>query len=179
MADWLANIAHETKQLTKFSEDLWYSPARLVAVWPSRFYLGTPVAGKHDANEYSGNPEKLANLVYGNRYGNGDEHSGYGWKYRGRGTPHLTFHDNYKRFGEAVGADLETNPDWVGNANFSALAGGWFWRDKDLSTLSIARQFTLLVSRWNGGNPSDPKWRAAVGLDSRLAFRDQVLKVLP
>lgn len=114
-----AQTAHESGNFTSRTENLNYRAARLRQVWPSRF----PPA---DANEYGGNPEKIANCVYSNRMGNGDESSGDGWKYRGRGFIQLTGKANYIAASRALGYDLVNNPDEAANDPYSADLAVWY-----------------------------------------------------
>lgn len=102
----VGNTYHETGGYTVFEENLNYSAEGLVKTWPSRFTL-------QSAKEYARKPEKIANKVYSNRMGNGDEASGDGWKFRGRGSLQTTGKNNYKLFGEYLRVDLLSNPDLV------------------------------------------------------------------
>ncbi len=90
------------------TENLNYSAKALLATWPKRF---TP----ERAAEYAHQPEKIANYVYANRNGNGDEASGDGWKYRGRGDAQITGKGNYRAFNNVVHVDLVKNPELACN----------------------------------------------------------------
>ena len=94
-AHFFGQCAHETGNFTLFEENLNYSAEGLVKTWPSRFTPDT-------AKAYARKPEMIANKVYANRMGNGDESSGDGWKYRGRGAIQLTGKENYSLFGHAT-----------------------------------------------------------------------------
>lgn len=87
----LAQTAEESGRFTRYVEDLDYSEQRLMVVWPSRF-------DESNASEYAFQPEKLANLVYADRLGNGDTASGDGWKFRGRGFIQLTGKNLYQQY---------------------------------------------------------------------------------
>src|SRR5713226_4099532 len=104
-AAFLAQIAHESAELCSLTENLSYSAARLMSVWPKRF----PTVAA--AQQYERNPEKLANFVYASRLGNGDENSGDGWRYRGRGLIQVTGRGNYCAAGTALDLALEDDPD--------------------------------------------------------------------
>ena len=84
VAAFLAQVAHESGELARLVENLNYTAARLVAVWPTKF----PTV--EAAQPYERNPERLANRVYAKRLGNGDTASGDGWRFRGRGLIQLT-----------------------------------------------------------------------------------------
>ena len=107
-AAFLAQAMHESAGLTRLEEGLIYrTPERIMAVWPSRF---PSIA---DAMPMVRNPRGLANRVYAGRMGNGDEASGDGWRFRGRGIFQLTGRDNYRRAGIACGRPYESAPDVV------------------------------------------------------------------
>lgn len=107
-AHFFAQTAHETGNFKSFSENLFYSASGLVAVFPKYF------KSLEDTKGYEKNPEKIANKVYGNRMGNGDEASGEGFKFRGRGALQLTGKSNYEAFSKFLGKpEIITNPDLV------------------------------------------------------------------
>jgi putative chitinase len=104
----LATAFHETGGLRDDvppEENLNYSAEGLMATWPTRFTAAGTAAA------YERQPERIANRVYASRMGNGDEASGDGWRFRGRGFVQLTGRENYRRLGELVGAVLETRPE--------------------------------------------------------------------
>ena len=107
MARVLANMHHETGGFRVFEENMNYSAKRLTQVWPRRF---PSLAG---AQKYANNPMLLANNVYANRMGNGDEASGDGWSYRGGGLLQHTGKAEYAKVKEHTGAE----PDQVRNQN--------------------------------------------------------------
>ena len=118
----LAQVGHESADLTRLEENLSYSAKRLMQVWPSRF------KSRGLAERYARNPTDLANLVYANRMGNGPPASGDGWRYRGRGPIQLTGRDNYQRFSDAIN-DREPllHPDSLTEPEMGALAACWFY----------------------------------------------------
>ena len=93
----------------------------------------------------------MANRVYGGRYGNGPEASGDGYKYRGRGLIGITFHDNYRLCGKALGLPLLEQPGLLEQAEFAALSAAWFWWDRGLNELADAGQFDRISRVINGG----------------------------
>ena len=97
----------ETGFLRYRSENLNYSTDALMRVFPRHF------KDRNEAKQYARKPEKIANRVYSNRLGNGDEASGDGWRYRGRGFFQLTGKDNYRYYGELSGIDLVGKPDLI------------------------------------------------------------------
>ena len=108
-AHFFAQVSHETANFRYFSENLNYSVNGLNKIFPKYFKR----AGRNPAR-YHRNPEKIANIVYSNRMGNGDVASGDGWKYRGRGAIQLTGKNNYELFSKYLkNPEILTNPDIV------------------------------------------------------------------
>lgn len=124
-------------------ENLNYSASRLLVVFPK------PFIGK-DIDEYTHNPKKIANLVYAGHNGNGDEASGDGWNFRGRGWPQLTGRGNYKAAGIGIGIDLEKNPEKMLEIRTSAMVCGWFWGSRNLNVLADAGNTEKIAYKENG-----------------------------
>lgn len=163
-AHFIAQVAHESGSLRYNKENLNYSAKALRAVFGK--YFPTDEL----AEQYARQPEKIANRVYANRMGNGDEASGDGWKYRGRGLIQLTGHDNYQRCGQAIGLDLENDPDQVADdPSVSVSAVGWFWQTNNLNRLADADDIKGVTKRINGGYH---------GLEDRMAFLERAKSVL-
>jgi putative chitinase len=153
IAGFLSQLAHESGGFKFVSENLNYRAEALSRVWPSRFPADI-------AAEYAMNPEKIANRAYCDRMGNGDELSGDGWKYRGRGLIQLTGKDNYAAFSMACDVDALSNPDLVAEPEMAALSAGWFWSKNGLNALADAKNVEGMTRRINGGTH---------GLDDRQA----------
>lgn len=160
-ASFLGQCAHESNGFTALVENLNYKAESLCKVWPKRF------PSLEAAQPYHRNPEAIANKVYANRMGNGDEESGDGWNFRGRGLIQLTGRDNYRACGEALGADLESDPDLVSTPMYAALSAGWFWHKNHLN--NIAEDITAVTKKINGGTH---------GLEDRVARTQQALNAL-
>jgi len=161
-AAFLAQIAHESNGLRSLSENLNYSAAGLMNTWPNRF----PTVAV--AQQYARNPEKIANYVYALRLGNGDEDSGDGWRYRGRGLIQLTGRGNYRAAGTALGLPLENDPDQLAQPGAATLSAAWFWKSHGLNELADDanpanddEDFETISIKINGGR---------AGLDSRKAY---------
>lgn len=139
MAHFLAQLGHESANLTRLEESLWYTPGRLCAVWPSRFPT------KPAARPYARNPQRLANNVYADRLGN--VRPGDGWRFRGRGPIQLTGRDNYTRCADATGLPLVERPDCLAsNPECGAMAAAWYWRER-----VSASTVTGITRQINGG----------------------------
>lgn len=147
-----AQVAHETGMFRLFEENLNYSSKGLLAVFGKYFkdYESTV--------PYARKPEKIANKVYANRMGNGDESSGDGWKYRGRGALQLTGKNNYQSFcnyiGDTVFEDILCNPDLVKTKYAFESAIFFFDKNKlwDISCKDTSKDTVKkLTRRINGG----------------------------
>jgi putative chitinase len=159
MAAFLAQVAHESGETSQLSEKLSYSSAdRLCTVWPKRF--PTP----ESAAPYVKNPQALASHVYANRGGNGDEPSGDGWRYRGRGLIQLTFKDNYRLAEKALGLPLLDDPDQAATPEIAALTAANYWQQHGLNALADHQpddddeaDFVEISIRINGGRVGLPQ----------------------
>ena len=109
-------------------------------------------AGK--ASLYERKPEKIANLIYGGRMGNGAEPTGEGWKYHGRGFIQLTGKDNYSAFSKSIGEDCVSNPDLVAT-KYPLASAAWFFNKNGLHKLadggSTEVVVTQITKKVNGG----------------------------
>ncbi len=122
-AHFFAQTFHETGGYKAFSENLNYSSSGLQKTF-GKYFPGLL------EEQYAKKPEKIANRVYANRMGNGDELSGDGWKYRGRGALQLTGKSNYKAFSEYLKNPLiMEQPDLV--ATDYAFESALFFFDKN------------------------------------------------
>jgi putative chitinase len=148
-AHFFAQTAHESGNFKAFSENLNYGAAGLTGIFKKYF----PTTEK--ALLYERKPEKIANLVYASRMGNGDEASGDGFKFRGRGALQLTGKDNYKVFSEYLKKpEIMTNPDLVATEFAFESAIFFFDRNKlwDICDKGVNKDTILaLTKRINGG----------------------------
>lgn len=135
LAMWLAQLAHESAQFNRLEENLSYSAARLMGVFPVLFRTY-----KH-AQEYERQPEKLANYVYadknrGPRSKLGNDAEGDGWKYRGRGYIQITGKYNYRTVGQALDLDLVSSPDLAAQPDIAARIAGYFWKSRGCNSIA-------------------------------------------
>lgn len=153
----LAHTAHESAGFERLSENLNYSAEALARTWPHRYADRT--AGRDGipnalARRLHRNPEAIANNVYGGRLGNGDEHSGDGWRFRGRGLIQITGRDNYTRYARSAFPSPEQllyHPELLEQPLHAALSAAWFWRTNGCNALADAGDFEGLTRRINGG----------------------------
>jgi putative chitinase len=139
----LAQLGHESNGLTHSQENLNYSAARLMAIWPNRFPT-LEIAQKYDRD-----PEKLANFVYGGRMGN--VNPGDGYKYRGRGYIQLTGREAYSAIGKIAGLDLEGDPDLASKPENAVRIACAFWTWKGINAACDIGDFTAVTKKINGG----------------------------
>lgn len=140
----LAQIGHESAKLTAVSENLNYSASGLTTTFGKYFDAPT-------ATDYARQPERIANRVYANRLGNGNEASGDGWRYRGRGLVQVTGKENYGACSKGIGKNGVENPDLLTEPADAALSAGWFWNSKGLNNYADRSEFDTITRRVNGG----------------------------
>ena len=153
LAHFLGQACHESGDFKLINENLNYSGDRLIEIFPKYF------EGK-DTSAYNRNPQKIANLIYGNRMGNGDEASGDGYKFHGRGYIQLTGKDNYKSFSAAIGEDCVSNPDLVAT-KYPLASAAWFFNKSCVKKCDagVSDDVIIAVTKCvNGGT---------IGLDDR------------
>ena len=156
LAHFLAQAGHESGGFKLVTENLNYGAKGLLGVFKK--YFPTP----EKAALYERKPEKIANLVYGGRMGNGPETSGEGYKFRGRGYIQLTGKDNYKAFDLVVTENITENPDLVAT-KYPLLSAAWFFHKNGLHKIAdkgaTDAVVTEVTKRVNGGT---------IGLPDRL-----------
>jgi putative chitinase len=148
LSHFLSQCAHESGNFKFLKENLNYSADGLRKIFPK--YFPTIEA----ANKYARQPEKIANKVYGNRMGNGDEASGDGFKFRGRGYIQLTGKDNYAAFDKFVDDDIMANPDLVATKYPLTSAAFFFHKNKLWEVCDRGHSddvVTAVTKRVNGG----------------------------
>lgn len=120
----LGQSQEESGNFTKFVENLNYSGDALWKLFRTHF------SSSEEANSYARQSERIANRIYANRMGNGDEESGEGWLYKGRGALQLTGKSNYQALGDFLKIDLINNPDIVATDYQLASAAFFFMKNK-------------------------------------------------
>lgn len=141
----LAQIIHESGHLKSNSENLNYSAKALISVFGKYFKTDA------ESEKYARKPEMIANKVYANRMGNGNEVSGDGWKYRGRGLIQLTGKTNYINCGKDLNIDIVNNPDLLLEPKYSLLSACWFWNKNSLNTFADKDDIIAITKKINGG----------------------------
>ena len=136
----LGQVAVESAEFSRLEENLHYTHSeRLSAIFPKHFKTAEA------AHNYVKNPEKLANLIYSSKNGNGDVKSGEGWKYRGRGLIQLTGRDNYAAFSNATGIDALHDPDLLTKPEYAVYSSAWYWNDNKLNNYADIKGYSELT----------------------------------
>lgn len=151
-AMFLSQYGHETRGFTRFSESMNYSVDGLIETFRKYF---TPaqaqkygyIKNKAGVVIQKADQESIANIAYANRMGNGNQASGDGWKYRGRGLPHLTGKENYGKFQKWLGKNIQPE-ELSTNLDLAIKAGVWYWLVNGLASLDSVQKVTVRV---NGG----------------------------
>ena len=161
VAAFIAQCGHESRNFTVLKENLNYSADALNKIFPKYFKN----AGR-DAEEYHRQPEKIANVIYADRMGNGDTESGDGWFYRGRGPIQLTGKDNYTNFANDFFDDPDLLCDHIPTALLAAI---WFWNKNGLNKYADEKDIKGMTKRINGGY---------IGLEDRIKHYDHAMEIL-
>lgn len=155
LAHFLAQCGHESGGFKLTQENLNYSAQGLQGIF-GKYFPGNL------EESYARQPQKIASRVYANRMGNGDENSGDGWKFRGRGYIQLTGKDNYKAFSAAINEDCVANPDLVAT-KYPLASAAWFFHKNGIHKIADGGATDAIVTsvtkRVNGGN---------IGLSDRI-----------
>jgi len=163
VAAFLAQTIHESGGFNSLKENLNYRAQSLMKVWPRSF------PDLETANRYAHNQEAIANRAYANRMGNGNEESGDGWKFCGRGLIQLTGHDNYQSFADSLQMNIDDVPEYLGTFEGAVQSACWFWENNNLNVFADEGDMVGLTKRINGGT---------LGLSDRLNHYQHVLQVL-
>jgi putative chitinase len=163
IAAFLAQCIHESGGFIFLTENLNYKAESLMRVWPRHF----PTL--EIAKSYERNPQKIANKAYANRMGNGDENSGDGWRYCGRGLIQLTGKSNYQAFADSIETPLQDIPEYLQTFEGAVQSACWFWETNNLNVLADKKDILGLTKKINGGT---------IGLDDRIKHYEHALHVL-
>lgn len=138
----LATLAHESGELNRVIENLNYSAEQLLRTFKKKF---DPVSAAH----YAYKPEEIANYVYGGR--NGNNASGDGWKYRGRGPIQTTFKNNYAFVSEKLDYDFVSDPDSLTKPGAGSYSSALYWYNNGLNKYADVEDMLTITKRVNGG----------------------------
>ena len=143
---YLAQVFHESGNLSAREENLNYSAEGLLKVFPKYF-------NRSNVGMYARNPQKIANRVYANRMGNGSEASGDGYRYRGRGYLQTTGRANYRAYAgsEHCQGDLMAHPEWLATSPGDQKSSLYFWQRNNLNRYADADNINAVTRKINGG----------------------------
>lgn len=165
VAAFLAQTGHESASFKTLSENLNYGWEGLRKIFGK--YFPTDALAK----EYERKPEKIANKVYASRMGNGNEASGDGWKFRGKGLIQITGKDNTRACSKAIFGDerLVQDPAWLLTKEGALKSACWFWNERKLNELADKHDILTMTKKINGGT---------IGLEDRKAKFEKFLGIL-
>lgn len=166
IAAFVAQCAHESGGFMVLKENLNYKPATLRKIFPK--YFPTDEL----AQDYCNRPnrqEAIANKVYASRMGNGDESSGDGWRFCGRGLIQLTGRSNYQSFADSLEMNINDVPEYLATFEGAAQSACWFWETNKLNQWADAGDILTLTKRINGGT---------IGLNDRIKHYNHALAIM-
>jgi putative chitinase len=163
VAAFVAQCAHESGGFKFLKENLNYKAESLSRVWPK--YFKDPAV----AQQYAHNQEAIANRAYANRMGNGNEASGDGWRFCGRGLIQLTGRSNYQAFADSIETDINDIPEYLATFEGAVQSACWFWESNNLNKWADAGDILTLTKKINGGT---------LGLADRQQHYEHALHIL-
>ena len=171
IAAFIAQCSHESGGFTTLKENLNYKPQSLRRLF-SKYFPDDAIA-----NQYCARPNKqeaIANRIYANRMGNGDESSGDGYRFCGRGLIQLTGRSNYQSFADSIEVDgrplkIDEVPEYLATFEGAAQSACWFWETNNLNQWADKGDILTLTKRINGGT---------IGLEDRKKHYEHALHVL-
>jgi len=166
VAAFVAQCAHESGGFKVLKENLNYRAPSLRKIFPKYF------PNDDIANQYASLPNKqeaIANRIYANRMGNGDEHSGDGFRYCGRGLIQLTGKENYTWFAASLDIPVEEASEYLQTFEGAVQSACWFWETNNLNQWADKGDILTLTKRINGGT---------IGLEDRIKHYNHALHVL-
>jgi putative chitinase len=163
VAHFVAQCAHESGNFVFIKENLNYKAASLQKTF-GRYFPTAELAA-----QYANRPEKIANRVYASRMGNGDEASGDGYRYCGRGLIQLTGRDNYTFFAGSLEISTEEASEYLHTFEGAAQSACWYWEQNNLNRFADANDVRGLTRAINGGY---------IGLEDRQQHTEHALHVM-
>lgn len=163
VAAFLAQCGHESGGFIFLRENLNYRAETLLRQWPKRFPT------MEIAKMYERKPEMIANRAYANRMGNGDEASGDGWRYCGRGLIQLTGKDNYQDFADSIETPIEEIPEYLATFEGATQSACWFWDSRSLYKEADVADIKTMTKKINGG---------LIGLEDRFKHYQHALEII-
>lgn len=171
IAAFIAQCSHESAGFTALQENLNYKPDTLRKLF-SKYFPTDDLAKEYASRQNK--QEAIANRIYANRMGNGDESSGDGYRFRGRGLIQLTGRSNYQAFADSIEVDdrplkIDEVPEYLQTFEGAAQSACWFWETNKLNEIADKGDILTLTKRINGGT---------IGLQDRIKHYNHALHVL-
>ena len=163
LSAFLSQCAHESGDFVNIKENLNYKSQGLMSTWPKLF----PTIDI--ANQYALNPEMIANRAYANILGNGDEKSGDGYKFCGRGLIQITGKCNYQDFADSVSMNVDDVPSFLETFDGAVQSACWFWETHKLNSYADNSDIEGMTKIINGGT---------LGLDDRISRYYKTITIL-
>ena len=166
MAAFIAQCAHESGGFTTLKENLNYKPMSLRKLFPK--YFDTDEL----AQQYCSKPNKqaaIANRIYANRMGNGDEASGDGYRFSGRGLIQLTGRATWQEFADSIETSLTDLDEYMQSFEGACQSACFFWESRKLNQYADAGDIVTLTRKINGGT---------IGLEDRKKHYEHALHIL-
>lgn len=163
VSHFIAQCAHESGNFVFVQENLNYRASSLRKIFGKYFPTDALAA------QYEKQPERIANRIYANRMGNGDESSGDGWRYRGRGLIQLTGKDNYTFFAGSLDIPVEEASEYLQTFEGAAQSACFYWENNNLNRFADANDVRGLTRAINGGY---------IGLEDRIKHTNHALHVM-
>jgi putative chitinase len=163
IAAFIAQCAHESLNFKFIKENLNYKAASLRKTF-AKYFPNDEIAA-----QYALKPEKIANRVYANRMGNGDESSGDGWRYCGRGLIQLTGKNNYENYAMSLEISVEEASEHLQTFEGCVQSAAWFWEANNLNQWADKGDILTLTKRINGGT---------IGLEDRIKHYNHACHIL-
>lgn len=163
VASFLAQCGHESGGFVFLRENLNYRAETLHRQWPNHFPT------MEIARQYERQPVRIANRAYANRMGNGDEASGDGWRFCGKGLIQLTGRDNYQDFADSIETPIEDIPEYLATFEGAAQSACWFWETNNLNREADVGDIKTMTRKINGG---------FIGLEDRFKHYHHALHIL-
>lgn len=160
VAAFVAQCGHESGGFRFLAENLNYRAESLTRTWPRHF------PSLEIATEYERQPERIANRAYANRMGNGDEASGDGWKFIGRGLIQLTGRNNYQSFADSINMTLDQTIEHLKTIDGAVESACWFWKTNNINQWADVNDLLGMTRRINGGT---------IGLEDRQQKFEKML----
>ena len=166
IAAFVAQCAHESGGFMVLKENLNYKPATLRKIFP-KYFPDDAIAEKYCSRP--NRQEAIANRVYASRMGNGDESSGDGWRFCGRGLIQLTGRSNYQAFADSLEMSIDDVPEYLATFEGAAQSACWFWETNKLNQWADTGDILTLTKRINGGT---------IGLNDRIKHYKHALAIM-